>query len=156
MKKLFAIAFTLLMLAACKSGTHNGAAAAGSWLDGDRSSTMGDQTNAVNVVFFEFDSSKVDEEGKMKLKQQAEMWKTSKHKPTLIIEGHCDGRGSVDYNLGLGERRAYAAKKELEMLGVPADKLETISYGKERPAVMGNDEASWSLNRRAVTIAVKN
>jgi peptidoglycan-associated lipoprotein len=153
-KKICAVAFTLLMVAACKSTPAP--VMAGSWLDGDRSSTMGDQTNAVNVVFFDYDSSKIDEEANMKLKQQAEMWTASKHKPTLVIEGHCDERGTIDYNLALGARRAEAAKKALEKLGVPAEKLETISYGKERPAVMGNDEYSWELNRRAVTIAVKN
>lgn len=155
MKKLFAVACTLLMLAACKSG-HKGENGAGSWLDGDRSSTTGDQRHAVNVVFFAYDSTKIDAEAKEKLQKQADMWKASKNKPTLVVEGHCDERGTVDYNLALGERRAHAAKKELEKLGIPADKLETISYGKERPAVMGNDEAAWSLNRRAVTIAVKN
>jgi peptidoglycan-associated lipoprotein len=154
MKKLFAIAFTLLMLAACKSGTQS--TAAGSWLDGDRSSTTGDQTNAVNVVFFELNSSSLDAKAKEKLQKQAEMWNASKNKPMLVVEGHCDERGTVDYNLALGERRAHMAKKELEKLGIPADKIETISYGKERPAVMGNDEKSWELNRRAVTIAVKN
>jgi len=153
MKKLFAIAFTLLMLAACKSGTHT---AAGSWLDGDRSSATGDQTNAVNVVFFDLDSSSLDAKAKEKLKKQADMWTASTKKSVLVVEGHCDERGTVDYNLALGERRAHAAKKELEKMGIPANKIETISYGKERPAVMGNDEAAWELNRRAVTIAVKN
>ena len=155
MKKLFAIALTLVMLVACKGGT-NGSSAAGSWLDGDRSSATGDQTNAVNVVFFDLDSSSIDAEGQDKLQQQAKMWAASKNKPMLQVEGHCDERGTVEYNLALGERRAHAAKKELVKLGVPADKIETISYGKERPAVMGSDEYSWELNRRSVTIAVKN
>lgn len=154
MKKLFAIAFTLLMLAACKSGTQP--TTAGSWLDGDRSSTTGDQTHAVNVVFFDLNSSSLNAEAKGKLQKQADMWTASKNKPVLVVEGHCDERGTVDYNLALGERRAHMAKKELEKLGIPADKIETISYGKERPAVMGNDEKSWELNRRAVTVAVKN
>ncbi len=154
MKKIFAVAFALFMLAACKSGTHT--AGVGSWLDGDRSSTTGDQKNAVNVVFFEYDSMKIDAEAKSKLQKQAEMWAASDRKPTLVVEGHCDERGTVEYNLALGAKRAHAAKKELEKFGVPADKIETISYGKERPAVMGNDEAAWALNRRAVTIAVKN
>lgn len=146
MKKLFAIAFTLLMLAACKSSTGG----SGSWLDGDRSSAMGDQTNAVNVVYFDFDKSVLSDEDKDKIAKQAEMWKASK-KPMLIVEGHCDKVGNAEYNLALGNRRAYEAKKELVKNGVPADKIETISYGKERPAVMDND----SLNRRAVTIGEK-
>lgn len=155
MKKLFAIAFTLVALVACKSTKHV-PAEPGNWLDGDRSSAVGDQTHAVNVVFFAFDSSALNAEAKEKVKQQAEMWMASKHKPMLVVEGHADERGTVEYNLALGERRAHATKKELEKHGVPADKVETISYGKERPAVVGNDEHSWALNRRTVTIAVKN
>jgi peptidoglycan-associated lipoprotein len=153
LKKIFAIALTLGMLTACQSLDKSGS---GSWLDGDMSSATGDQTNSVNVVYFGYDSSSIDEKAKTKLKEQATMWAASANKPVLVIQGHCDERGTIDYNLALGERRAYAAKKELIKMGVPADKVETISYGKERPAVMGNDEASWALNRRSVTIAVKN
>lgn len=155
MKKLFAIAFTLLALVACKS-TKQVPAEPATWLDGDRSSAIGDQTNAVNVVFFAYDSSALSAEAKEKVKKQAEMWMASKNKPVLVVEGHADERGTVEYNLALGERRSAATKKELEKNGVPADKIETVSYGKERPAVPGNDEHSWSLNRRTVTIAVKN
>lgn len=147
MKKLLAIAFTMLLIAACKSSTGG----SGSWLDGDRSSTMGDQTNAVNVVYFDFDKSSLSEDDEDKLAKQAEMWKASSRKPMLIVEGHCDKVGNAEYNLALGNRRAYAAKKELVNHGVPADKIETVSYGKERPAVMDND----ALNRRAVTIGEK-
>ena len=155
MKKLFAIAFTLLALVGCKS-TKPAVMEPASWLDGDRSSAVGDQTNAVNVVFFAYDASAINEEGKEKLKKQFEMWSASTTKPVLVVEGHADERGTVEYNLALGERRAHATKKALEKLGMPADKIETISYGKERPSVMGNDEHSWSLNRRTVTIAVKH
>jgi peptidoglycan-associated lipoprotein len=153
-KKVFAIALTLVMMTACKSLDNSGMK--GSWLDGDMSSATGDQTNAVNVVYFAYDSSALNDVAKGKLAEQAKMWMASANKPVLVVQGHCDERGTIDYNLALGERRAYAAKKELIKLGVPAEKVETISYGKERPAVMGNDQASWDLNRRDVTIAVKN
>lgn len=156
MKKVFAIAFTLLLLAACKNSSHNGMGSATSWLDGDRSSTQGDQTNAVNVVFFGYDSSSVDGTARTKVQEQADLWKASQNMPVLIVEGHCDQRGTIDYNLALGERRAYAVKKELIKFGVPAHKIETISFGKERPAVMDDDAHSLSLNRRAVTIAIKD
>ncbi len=155
MKKIFAIAFTLLMLVACKS-TTGADAGSGSWLDGNRDSEMGDQTNAVNVVYFAFDKSMMDHTAKDKIKQQADMWKASQNKPTLLIEGYCDKMGDAEYNIALGDRRAFATKKELEKNGVPSDKLETISYGKERPAVTGDDAHSLALNRRTVTIAVKN
>jgi peptidoglycan-associated lipoprotein len=154
LKKLFVISLALVMLTACKSLEEVGMK--GSWLDGDMSSTTGDQTNAVNVVYFPYDSSALTSISKDKLVEQAKMWMASANKPILVVQGHCDERGTIDYNLALGERRAYAVKKELIRLGVPAEKVETISYGKERPAVMGNDQASWDLNRRDVTIAVKN
>lgn len=144
MKNIFAIAATLLLLVSCKSTSDKG-----SWLNGDQSSTTGDQTNAVNVVYFDFDKSILTDTDKEKLQMQAEMWKASKHRPTLIVEGHCDKAGNGEYNLALGNRRAHAAKKELEKNGIPADRIETISYGKERPAVIDND----ALNRRAVTLA---
>jgi peptidoglycan-associated lipoprotein len=70
------------------------------------------------------------------------------------IEGHCDERGTREYNLALGERRANAAKNYLVSLGVSADRLTTISYGKERPVALGSDEASWAKNRRAVTVTI--
>lgn len=149
MKKLLAIMSTLLLLSACQSSMNG---AAGSWLDGDRSTTMGDQTNSVNVVYFMFDSSALSDGAKAKLKEQAEAWKASPKQPMLVVEGHCDKVGDSDYNLALGERRAYAAKKELEKNGIPSNMIETISYGKERPAVMDDD----ALNRRSVTIATKN
>lgn len=147
-KKISAIAFALLMLAACKHSAKDGS---GDWLNGDRSSTTGDQRNAVNVVYFDFDKSLLSDEDNAKIEKQAEMWKASKNKPNLIVEGHCDKVGNAEYNLALGNRRAHAAKKALEKHGVPADKIETISYGKERPADMNDD----SLNRRAVTIGEK-
>lgn len=148
MKKLFAIVCTLLLLSACQSTTTG----SGSWLDGDRSSTIGDQTDATNVVYFMFDSSAINDDAKAKLREQAEMWKNSSNQPILVVEGHCDKVGDSDYNLALGERRAYAAKRELERNGIPSNMIETISYGKERPAVMDDD----ALNRRSVTIATKN
>ena len=71
---------------------------------------------------------------------------------TLTVEGHCDERGTREYNIALGERRAQAMKNYLIGLGVAADRLSTISYGKERPAVLGSSEAAWSQNRRAVAV----
>ncbi|HTK72479.1 MAG TPA: OmpA family protein, partial [Croceibacterium sp.] len=70
-------------------------------------------------------------------------------------EGHCDERGTREYNLALGERRANAAKDYLVSLGVPAARLTTISYGKERPVALGSNEAAWAQNRRAVTIVMQ-
>ncbi len=102
-------------------------------------------------VFFALDSSEVTAEGRATLEKQAE-WLKSRPNLRATIEGHCDERGTREYNLALGERRAMAAKNYLASLGVPESQLSTISYGKERPAVEGSDEAAWAQNRRAVTV----
>ena len=73
----------------------------------------------------------------------------------VTVEGHADERGTRDYNLALGERRANAAKTYLVGLGVSAERVQTVSFGKERPAALGSDEASWARNRRAVTVTVQ-
>jgi len=70
------------------------------------------------------------------------------------IEGHCDERGTREYNIALGERRANAAKNYLVSLGVDASRLTTVSYGKERPVALGSDESAWAQNRRAATITI--
>jgi peptidoglycan-associated lipoprotein len=69
-----------------------------------------------------------------------------------VVEGHADERGTREYNLALGERRASSAKQYLESMGIGGGRLETISYGKERPAVLGSNEDAWAQNRRAVTV----
>ena len=98
-------------------------------------------------VFFDFDSSILSGEGQETLHKQATYLRRKGLSAT--IEGHCDERGTREYNIALGERRAAAAKNYLVSLGVPASHLQTISYGKERPAVTGSDEAAWAQNRRA-------
>jgi peptidoglycan-associated lipoprotein len=99
-------------------------------------------------VFFKFDSSELDSAGQQSLNTNAEVLKKY---PTWVItiEGHTDERGTAEYNLALGERRAVAARTYLVSLGVPADRLRTVSYGKEFPFDPGHDEAAWEKNRRA-------
>jgi peptidoglycan-associated lipoprotein len=99
-------------------------------------------------LFFELDSSEVSVEGQKVLQENAAIMK--KYTAWQItIEGHCDERGTAEYNLALGERRALAAKNYLVSLGIPADKVKTVSYGKEFPFDPGKDEAAWAKNRRA-------
>jgi peptidoglycan-associated lipoprotein len=99
-------------------------------------------------VFFAFDSSELDNAGQQALNGNAEILK--KYSTWVItIEGHADERGTAEYNLALGERRAVAARTYLVSLGVPADRLRTVSYGKEFPFDPGHDEAAWANNRRA-------
>ena len=99
-------------------------------------------------VFFAFDSSDVDAAGQQTLNANAEILK--KYSTWVItIEGHADERGTAEYNLALGERRAVAARTYLVSLGVPADRLRTVSYGKEFPFDPGHSEDAWAKNRRA-------
>ncbi len=100
-------------------------------------------------VFFEYDSSEITTEARVTLMKQAS-WLGRHPRTRISIEGHCDERGTREYNLALGERRATAVKNYLIALGVPASRMSTISYGKERPAVVGNGESTWSQNRRGV------
>ena len=99
-------------------------------------------------LFFELDSSDVSADGQRVLQENASIMK--KYPAWQItIEGHCDERGTAEYNLALGERRALAAKNYLVSLGIPADKVKTVSYGKEFPFDPGHEDAAWSKNRRA-------
>jgi len=99
-------------------------------------------------VFFALDEDDIDAAGQQSLNHNAELMK--KYPAWIItIEGHADERGTAEYNLALGERRALAARNYLVSLGIPADRLRTVSYGKEFPFEPGHDEGSWSKNRRA-------
>ena len=99
-------------------------------------------------MFFDLDSSDISPEGQRILDSNAAILK--QHASwTITIEGHCDERGSAEYNLALGERRALSARAYLISLGLPADRLRTVSYGKEFPFDPGHGEAAWGRNRRA-------
>ena len=106
------------------------------------------RNSPLKPVFFELDSAEVDSAGQVVLDADAG---TLKKYPTwtVTIEGHCDERGTAEYNLALGERRAVAARTYLVSLGISADRLRTVSYGKEFPFDPGHDEAAWAKNRRA-------
>ena len=101
-------------------------------------------------VFFDFDKAVVRSDGEETLRMQAEFLKQNPGL-TMTIAGHCDERGTREYNLALGERRANAARNYLISLGVSSDRLSTISYGKERPIVLGHNEAAWAQNRVGVS-----
>jgi peptidoglycan-associated lipoprotein len=101
-------------------------------------------------VFFEFDRSDVSPEAQQILTRQAD-WLRRYPNVSVRIEGHCDERGTREYNLALGERRAQAAKNVLVAAGIPASRIGTISYGKERPIVVGSNEEAWAQNRVAIT-----
>jgi peptidoglycan-associated lipoprotein len=107
--------------------------------------TVGDR------VYFDYDSTVLDEEATAILDRQA-AWLKQYPDVRVTIEGHTDERGTREYNLALGDRRAHAVRNYLVALEVPDDRLLTISYGEERPAEPGHDETAWALNRRAVSV----
>lgn len=101
----------------------------------------------LNVIRFDFDKYFIRDDAKSVLQQNAawlKKWSSTK----ILIEGHCDERGTEEYNLALGEKRAKAALDYLLSLGIPAERIKTISYGKSQPVDMGHDEAAWAQNRR--------
>ncbi|HMT44768.1 MAG TPA: peptidoglycan-associated lipoprotein Pal [Chakrabartia sp.] len=105
-------------------------------------------------VFFDTDRYNIDSEDMAALQSQAQ-WLARYPNTRATIEGHCDERGTRDYNLALGERRANAAKNALVSMGVNPARVTTVSYGKERPDALGSDAESWARNRRAVTVTVR-
>lgn len=107
--------------------------------------------NVGDRVFFALDKSEISRESADTLKRQA-AWMQDNANVTVVVEGHADERGTREYNLALGERRANAVREHLISLGVSADRIATISYGKERPAVLGSNAAAWAQNRRGVTL----
>ncbi len=107
--------------------------------------------NVGDRVFFGYDSSDLDSDA-LELLQDQVAWLKQNSDVSITIEGHCDERGTREYNLALGEKRAQAVKNYLVGLGVNPDRVSTISYGKERPAVVGSNDGAWAQNRRSVTI----
>ncbi len=109
---------------------------------------LGQAANELSeMIHFAFDSSNLTPEARQILTRKADILKQYPQ-VKLIVEGHCDQRGTAEYNLALGERRAQAAAQYLANLGVGADRLSTVSYGKERPLDPGTGEAAWAKNRR--------
>ncbi|PZQ24525.1 MAG: peptidoglycan-associated lipoprotein Pal [Sphingopyxis macrogoltabida] len=104
-------------------------------------------------IFFDFDQYNVDAEDQATLQSQAQ-WLQRNTAVRVTVEGHADERGTRDYNIALGERRANAAKNYLASLGIDPSRIQVISYGKERPAALGSNEEAYAQNRRAVTVVI--
>ncbi len=107
--------------------------------------------NVGDRVWFGFDSADVNDEGRATLDKQA-AWLKEYGSVSITVEGHCDERGTREYNLALGQKRASSVKKYLVAAGVPASRIETVSYGKERPEATGDSEEAWAQNRRGVSV----
>jgi peptidoglycan-associated lipoprotein len=105
-------------------------------------------------IFFDTDRFNIDSADQATLQTQAQ-WLSRYPQARVTVEGHADERGTRDYNLALGERRANAAKNYLASIGVDASRIQTVSYGKERPQALGSNEEAWAQNRRAVTVVIR-
>lgn len=106
------------------------------------------QSTLPRVIYFDFDSYTVKDEFRPMLEAHAKQLSADRKKK-IAVEGHTDERGGREYNLALGQKRAESVAKQLRLLGVNDNQLEAVSFGKERPAVQGSDEAAWAKNRRA-------
>ncbi len=148
-----AVAAAFLMLAACSSTDDSANATLSSSSSGQIA--PGSQEDLVaNVgdrVFFDTDESSLSDEARATLQRQA-AWMQLYPNLTFTLEGHADERGTREYNLALGGRRANSAKDYLVSLGVDGGRLNTVSYGKERPVCLDSNENCWAQNRRAVTV----
>jgi len=165
--KFFISIFMVLFVAACATTPKDSAdsSGSGSSSSGSDDGTITETTGSgivsgsqedliVNVgdrVFFGYDSSDLDSDA-LELLQDQVAWLKQNSDVTVTIEGHCDERGTREYNLALGEKRAQAVKNYLIGLGINPDRVSTISYGKERPAVVGSNDGAWAQNRRSVTL----
>ena len=162
LKSLMFVFASLFLLAACSStpsdqgGAAGGGAqsAGGGAAPGTQITPGSDRDFIVNVgdrVFYDFDKYNIRNDQRATLEKQA-AWLKRYPQTQITVEGHCDERGTREYNLALGERRANSAKDFLVANGIAANRVRVISYGKERPVALGHDEASWAQNRRAVTV----
>jgi peptidoglycan-associated lipoprotein len=164
--RIVSLLAVLVVVAGChkpedtNSLASNGDAGATMAQDGAPAGTAGavvpgsEQDLVVNVgdrVFFALDKSELNAESRATVEKQAQWLKTYAN-VNVMVEGHADERGTREYNLALGERRATAVRSYLVALGIDAKRVQTISYGKERPAVLGSDESAWAQNRRGVLV----
>ncbi len=158
MKRLFSV-FALLVVAACGGGETTAPTTGGGGGGAPVPSTSGPtpgtvedfQVNVGDRVFFDTDRSDLSGAARGTLDRQA-AWLQQYANVAVTVEGHADERGTREYNLALGERRATSVRNYLVSLGIPASRITTVSYGKERPAVVGSNPQAWSQNRRGVTV----
>ncbi len=161
-KKLFAVICAVSMLSACASketGADLYGNGNGGWRDDvniadlqETAMTQQFRDEVTSVVYFSLNSSDLSAEAKASLAEQAE-WLKANPRVLVVVEGRCDERGTREFNLALGERRANAARSYLIAKGISADRIRTISYGKEKPVVLGSNEDAWAKNRNATTVA---
>ncbi len=159
MKKLLMLFFVLVLVSACASGSKTVVEEEYDVIETqEEADAMNSNTNKVveeiqvpDRVYFALNKYNITNDSAEILKLQSE-WLKADPSINIIVEGHCDERGTREYNLALGERRANAVKNFLVKQGVSASRIKTISYGKERPVVLGSGEAIWAKNRTSITV----
>jgi peptidoglycan-associated lipoprotein len=156
--KLLSLFAAALLLAACETTPETSANDTGGGVVVPPPTPVGDLNMQEDMllkvgdrIFFAFDRSDLNGESQSTLRKLKD-WMEDNPNVTITLEGHCDERGTREYNLALGERRADAVRDYLVALGISGGRLTTISYGKERPAVLGSSEDSWAQNRRSVFV----
>jgi peptidoglycan-associated lipoprotein len=150
-KKLLSAAAALALLAACESTPDQSAAGGAGQATGPRPGSQEDLVvNVGDRVFFDFDRYDIRPDGRATLQRQAE-WLQRYATVNVLIAGHADERGTREYNLALGQRRANAARDFLVARGVSGARIQTVSYGKDRPIAFGSNEEAWAQNRVAIT-----
>jgi peptidoglycan-associated lipoprotein len=146
--KFAAVVMAALAIAGCAKNADQAAGMAGAAAPGSQQDFV---VNVGDRVFFETDSSELTEQARATLDKQAQ-WLNNYNRYAFTIEGHADERGTREYNIALGARRAETVRQYMVSRGISAQRMRTISYGKERPVAICNDISCWSQNRRAVTV----
>ena len=142
------VMFMVLPLLVANCGKKSGSGDLDTGAGGDGERKIENAGIKLNTVYFAFDSSALNDHSKATLKGNASALTSDYSGKSVVIEGHCDERGTVEYNMALGERRARASYDYLKSIGIAASRMSTVSYGKERPLDPGHNESAWSKNRR--------
>ena len=148
MKKLLSVFCAVIALSACSTLSES-SLFGGSECESKMARDF--MANAEDKIYFAFDSSAINDNSAEILNTQVK-WLKKHEKVNVIVQGYCDERGTREYNLALGERRANAVKNYLVKKGIQANRIKTISYGKDKPVFVGTGEAVWAKNRVAITV----
>ena len=147
-KRIFALFAVVAFLAACETAPRDSGATSGNT---EQQRQQAELVSVGNFVYFDYDSSALSGESRATLDSQAAFLR-SNPSIRITVEGHCDERGTREYNLALGERRASAVRDYLVAQGIDGARIRTISYGKERPEAVGSNDVAWAINRRSVSV----
>jgi len=153
------LAVSMLATGCASLGGEDETTAASTDFGGDTTASMGEPTTetptGLEAVYFDFDSASIRGDQRPTLQANVGAINQNADWTTVVLEGHCDERGSEEYNLALGERRANSVKQYLVDSGVSGARIDTVSFGESKPAVQGHDESAWKWNRRVEFSAIR-